>query len=217
MHKKTVVNWKGKRMLALQKRLKTQLYHNIIKVEFILELCKRHELQIKIKNLVLTEGKVRTDCGDVLKKCKGVHFFQAHKHIARPCCRWGGKTRCHRRHSGRCRGPSLSTARELVTTTSRRLIMSTNRATWTSPVWAAWVERQTGPVDASCWGVAPLAGDPVSQSEGISPGCRCPFTVLLSLKKTTKKTPGALSRRKLPENPSSQYRDFAPFNSDAFG
>lgn len=54
-------------MLALHIHFKTKRYHNILEAEFILELCKRHELQIQIMNLVQTEGKVRIDCGDVLK------------------------------------------------------------------------------------------------------------------------------------------------------
>lgn len=64
MHYKTVVNLKGKTGWLYTYILKTDGYHMIIKAEFILELCKRHELQIIKKqnqNLVLRKGEVRIE------------------------------------------------------------------------------------------------------------------------------------------------------------
>lgn len=60
------------------------------------------------------------------------------------------------------------------------------------------------------WNVAQLAGDPVSQSEGISPGCRCPFTVLLSWKKTKTHTWGIVMQE-TPQNPRSSVQGLCIF------
>lgn len=177
----------------------------MISQHHILELCKRHELQIK--NINLSWQKLRWELTkDLLwwfileKKCKCVHsvrvvslktndtsaspgFSTGKDNKQSVKCLRGRKTRCHRRR-GRCWcGPSLSTARELFTRASPRLIMSTNRATWMSCVGAARVERQT-----SLWTLqvkCRSAGWRSSLSvQGNFPRsecpCRCPFTVLLS-------------------------------------